>query len=115
MADQQSNPIFCSLPMIPIEVMERAKSFKANFQQRFGEIQLYAPNAYDATMVAAYAIQAAGGTNKAKLLRALSTMEFPGLVQNYRFDQNGDLQQAPYSFFQMNSQKLDYLDSAMTQ
>lgn len=115
MANQQSNAIFCSLPMVPIEAMERATAFKANFQRHFGEIQLYAPNAYDATMVAAHAIQAAGGTNNANLLRALSTMEFSGIVQNYRFAQNGDLQQAQYSFFQMKNQKLEYRESAMTQ
>lgn len=112
-AGSASANIFCSMPIEPINVINRATNFKTKFNARFGEIQLYAPNAYDAVMVAARAIQRAGNSDREKIAEALNNMEFVGILQNYRFANNGDLLYAPVSIFQVKNQNLEYKETIM--
>ena len=90
-----------SLPGVPLEKMPGGSDFKKKFNAKYGEIQLYAPYCYDAVMVMAHAMQAAGSIEPAKYLPFLSKTDYPGVTARIRFDGKGDLQGGAITLYQV--------------
>ncbi len=111
LAGSASNGHYCSLHGMPIEISDKAKSFHSLFKSRFGEIQLYAPNAYDAALVLGHAIQSARSTEPVASIGALKSVEMAGIVQNYRFSSSGDLISAPVSIYQYKIPHIEYRET----
>lgn len=104
--------IFCSMPGAPLQTLSAGHEFERIFQMRFGaEVQLYAPNAYDATMIVAHGIQKSGTTSASILSEAIKSSTYNGILQTYQFADNGDLISAPISFYQAKNSKLEFLET----
>jgi branched-chain amino acid transport system substrate-binding protein len=80
-----------SLPGVPFEQMPGGAAFTQKFNAKYGQIQMYAPYAYDAMMVVAAAMLKAGSAEPAKYLPALAGIEHEGVTGRITFDEKGDI------------------------
>jgi branched-chain amino acid transport system substrate-binding protein len=71
--------------------MPGGEQFTTRFKAKFGEIQIYAPFAYDATWTLIDAMKAANSTEPAKILEALAKIERQGVTGSIAFDAKGDI------------------------
>jgi branched-chain amino acid transport system substrate-binding protein len=75
-------------------------AFEDRYRQRFDlPVETYAPYAYDAVMVLAVAMQAAGSAVPAKYLPALAKVHYDGITGAIAFDAKGDLRNAAMTMF----------------
>ena len=110
LAGEASDGHYCSLPGVPLEKLAKGPEFKDKFTKKFNmEIQLYAPNAYDAVMVLADAMQRAGSVEPAKYLPEVGKTKMEGVTGSIAFDQFGDLTSGAISLYQYKAGKLEYV------
>jgi branched-chain amino acid transport system substrate-binding protein len=77
--------------------MER---FKADFKKKFGtEVQVYAPYAYDATMMMAAAMVQAASAEPAKYLPVLAKSSHKGVTGTIAFDDKGDIRNGALTLY----------------
>ena len=75
-------------------------AFTERYRQQFKlDLQTYAPYAYDAVMVFAAAMQAAGSSDPARYLPALKNIKYQGVTGAIAFDDKGDLRNAALTLF----------------
>lgn len=91
LAGADAEGTIASLPGVPFEQMPGGPAFMQKFNAKYGQVQMYAPYAYDAMNVVAMAMQKAGSTDPAKYLPALAGIEYPGVTGTIRFDAKGDI------------------------
>jgi branched-chain amino acid transport system substrate-binding protein len=72
------------------------EKYKARFQQ---PIQIYAPYSYDAVYIIVDAMKRANSTNPAKILAAMPSTNYKGVIGETTFDSKGDLQHGVISVF----------------
>jgi branched-chain amino acid transport system substrate-binding protein len=78
-------------------MMNRFRSkFKAKFHQ---DVQVYAPNVYDAVKLMAMAMKNAGSSDPINYLPALKKIKYKGITGVIDFDYKGDLNNGPISIF----------------
>lgn len=103
---------FCSLPGVPLEQLAKGPEFKTRFNARFGyDIQLYAPNAYDAVMVLADAMKRADSVEPAKYLPEVGKTSIEGVTGKIEFDEVGDLKGGAISVYQYEGGALKYVET----
>ena len=103
---------YCSLPGVPLEKMAKGPDFKDKFTKKFNaEIQLYAPNVYDAVMVMADSMKRAGSVDPAKYLDAVGKTSYDGVTAKIEFDDKGDLKGGAISIYQYKGGKLEYVST----
>ncbi|NHC06422.1 amino acid/amide ABC transporter substrate-binding protein (HAAT family) [Azonexus fungiphilus] len=103
---------FCSLPGMPLEQLAKGPEFKSKFTTKFGyEIQLYAPNAYDAVMVLADSMKRADSVEPAKYLPKLRETNLEGVTGKIEFDEFGDLKGGAISVYQYQGGALNYVET----
>jgi branched-chain amino acid transport system substrate-binding protein len=103
---------YCSLPGVPLEQLAKGPEFKQKFDAKFGyEIQLYAPNVYDAVMVVADAMQRAGSVEPAKYLPEIGKTNMEGVSGKIEFDEFGDLKSGAISLYQYKDGALSYVET----
>jgi len=103
---------FCSLPGVPLEQLAKGPEFKTKFNTRFGyDIQLYAPNAYDAVMVIADAMKRADSVEPAKYLPEVGKTNLEGVTGKIEFDEFGDLKSGAISLYQYKGGTLSYVET----
>jgi branched-chain amino acid transport system substrate-binding protein len=83
--------VVASSPGLPIEKMPGGAQFAEKFKAKYGEIQIYAPFAYDATWTIIDAMKAANSVEPAKILEALAKIERKGVTGPIAFDEKGDI------------------------
>jgi len=83
--------VIASSPGLPVDKMPGGEKFAEKFKAKFGEIQIYAPFAYDATWTIIDAMKAANSTEPAKILDALAKIERQGVTGTISFDEKGDI------------------------
>lgn len=87
--------ILCAEPggLIEGPGSQEMQAFKQRFRNRFGvNVQVFAPQAYDAVMLLADAMQRAGSSDPARYLPVLAaTRHYPGVTGRIGFDAKGDL------------------------
>ncbi|MFT3760535.1 branched-chain amino acid ABC transporter substrate-binding protein [Thauera sp.] len=92
---------YCSMAGLPIEKMPGGAKFREDYKKRFGgDVQVYAPYAYDAAMAIIKAMERAGSVEPAKYLPELRATNFDGVTGNVSFDQNGDLKEGAVTVYQ---------------
>jgi branched-chain amino acid transport system substrate-binding protein len=75
----------------PWDKFESVRDFIRRYNERFGEIQTYAPYAYDAANVLMEAIKRAGTTDRRKVSEEVArTKGFKGITGTITFDEKGD-------------------------
>ena len=91
LAGAAAQGVIASSPGLPLDKMPGGEQFAARFKAKYGEIQIYAPFAYDATWTIIDAIKAANSTAPAKILEALAKIDRQGVTGNISFDEKGDI------------------------
>jgi branched-chain amino acid transport system substrate-binding protein len=94
-----------------LEKMAGGKAFEAKYEKRFGQpIQIYAPFTYDAVYIIADAMKRANSTDPAKILAAMPTTDYKGVIGETTFDSHGDLQHGVISLYDYKGGKKTLLD-----
>lgn len=103
---------YCSLPGMPLEQLAKGPEFKSKFTTKFGyEIQLYAPNVYDAVMVIADSMKRADSIEPAKYLPEIGKTNMEGVSGKIEFDEFGDLKGGAISVYQYQGGTLTYVET----
>ncbi|MBI3148245.1 MAG: branched-chain amino acid ABC transporter substrate-binding protein [Betaproteobacteria bacterium] len=100
---------YCSQAGLPIDKMPNAKDFQERFTKKYGQIQVYAPYAYDATMALIAAMKKANSTDPAKYLPALATLSHDGVTAKVEFDEKGDTKHGLITIYDVKEGKLNAL------
>lgn len=91
LAGTDSEGVLATTPGMPIEKMPKGPDFKAKFNAKYGEIQLYAPYAYDAVYVMVEAMKRANSADPSKYLPEIAKTDYQGVTSHIKFDAKGDL------------------------
>ncbi len=110
-AGEAADGHYCSLPGIPYDKMPGGPKFIERFNAKYGEIQLYAPYAYDAVMVVVEAIKRAQSAESAKILAELPKTDYQGVTTHITFDENGDLKDGAISLYVAKGGKWESLET----
>jgi branched-chain amino acid transport system substrate-binding protein len=94
-----------SSPGLPLDKMPGGKGFTDRFTAKYGQIQIYAPYAYDATMTLIEAMKKANSTEPAKYLPELSKTSRQGVTGPIAFDEKGDLRSGPITLYEVKAGK----------
>jgi branched-chain amino acid transport system substrate-binding protein len=100
-----------SMPGLPLENMPGGAKFKQKFEAKYGQIQNYAPYAYDAARVIVDAMKRANSAEPAKYLAELPKTDFQGVTGHIRFDAQGDLAGGAITLYQVKSGKWTVLET----
>ena len=105
------NMIICAEPggveTIQKKVMD---DFRAAFRKKFnGNVQIYAPYAYDATHLMIAAMQKADSVEPAKYLPVMAKMKYQGITGFMEFDARGDLKNSLLTIYTFRSKKREQL------
>src|SRR5471032_2229600 len=111
LAGDATDNIVCSQAGIALEKMEGGAAFSAKFQKRFGQpIQIDAPFAYDAVYIIVDAMKRAQSVNPAKILAAMPSTDYKGVIGETTFDSKGDLRHGVISLYGFKAGKKTLLD-----
>jgi branched-chain amino acid transport system substrate-binding protein len=111
LAGADAEGAIASIPGLPIEKMPKGADFKKKFEEKYGQIQLYAPYAYDAAYVMVDAMQRANSTDPAKYLPELGKTSFEGVTGKIGFDAKGDLTSGPITLYTVKGGKWETLET----
>ncbi len=100
-----------SSPGLPLEKMPGGKGFAEKFGAKYGQIQIYAPFAYDATMTLVAAMQKANSVDPAKYLPELAKLSGQGVTGPIAFDEKGDLKNGPITLYEAKDGKWNPLET----
>ena len=105
------NMIICAEPggveTIQKKVMD---DFRAAFRKKFnGNVQIYAPYAYDATHLMIAAMQKADSAEPAKYLPVMAKMKYQGITGFMEFDAQDDLKNNLLTIYTFRSKKREQL------
>jgi len=101
LAGDATSNVVCSEAGRSLEKMGKAgEEFQAKFQKRFGvPIQIYAPFTYDAVYIIVDAMKRANSTDPAKILAAMPSTDYKGVIGETTFDSHGDLKHGVISLY----------------
>lgn len=111
LAGAASEGQYCSLPGVPLDQMPGGKAFSDAFTAKYGQIQLYAPYVYDATMVLVDAMKRANSVEPAKYLPEIGKSSYQGVTAKIEFDEKGDLKGGAISLYQVKDGKWEYRET----
>ncbi len=100
-----------SSPGLPLDKMPGGKAFAERFNAKYGEIQVYAPFAYDAAMTMVEAMQKANSTDPAKFTPEIARISRQGVSGPIAFDEKGDLKNGPITVYQVKDGKWQALET----
>ncbi len=103
LAGQAAEGDFASNPGVPLDKMPQGTAFAKRFRAQYGEIQNYAPYAYDAVYVMISAMQRAGSPDPARYLAELPKTDYRGVTGHIQFDSHGDLAHGNITIYQVKS------------
>lgn len=115
LAGADAEGAIASIPGLPIEKMPKGVDFKQKFEAKYGQIQLYAPYAYDAAYVMVDAMKRANSTDPAKYLPELGKTSFEGVTGKISFDGKGDLTSGPITLYTVKGGKWETLETVQPQ
>ncbi|HWS03942.1 MAG TPA: branched-chain amino acid ABC transporter substrate-binding protein, partial [Gammaproteobacteria bacterium] len=91
LAGADAEGVVASSPGLPLESMPGGTAFKEKFTAHYGQIQTYAPYAYDAVYVMVEAMRRADSAEPGKYLAELPNTNYQGVTGHLRFDAKGDV------------------------
>ncbi len=91
LAGADAEGVVASSPGLPLSEMPGGQAFKDKFTARYGQIQNYAPYAYDATQVLVAAMRRADSADPKKYLPEIAKTDYQGVTGHIRFDAKGDI------------------------
>ena len=99
LAGAAAEGVVASSPGLPLDQMPGGKSFADRFNAKYGQIQIYAPYAYDAAMTLMDAMVKANSTDPVKYLPELAKTNRQGVSGPIAFDDKGDLKNGPITLY----------------
>jgi len=111
LAGAAADGVVASTPGVPLDKMPGGKGFTERFNAKYGQIQIYAPYAYDAVMTLVNAMQKANSTQPAKYLPELARISHQGVTGPIAFDEKGDLKSGPITLYVVKGGKWDTLET----
>jgi branched-chain amino acid transport system substrate-binding protein len=100
LAGAAADNVVCSEAGTALEAMPQGKAFEEKFEKRFGKpIQLYAPFTYDAVYIVVAAMKRADSIDPEKVLGAMPSTDYDGVVGRTTFDSKGDLKHGVISIY----------------
>ncbi|WP_241021630.1 branched-chain amino acid ABC transporter substrate-binding protein [Burkholderia sp. Ac-20353] len=112
LAGDAASNVICSIAGAPLEKMPKGPSFAQSYKARFGNAPvLAAPFTYDAVYVIADAMKRAQSTAPDKILAAMPSTNYQGVLGDIRFDSRGDLRQGVISLYKYVDGKQMLLDT----
>ncbi len=106
LAGADGNGTLAIAPGQPKEKMSGWKQFEKKYHAiDSSEIEFYAPFAYDATLTLVAAIRQANSLASEKTVPALHKIRHSGLTGSIAFDQEGNLNNAMYTIYEVQNQK----------
>lgn len=105
LAGDAAEGAYASLPGVPLSEMPNGKTFESKYTAKYGQIQLYAPYAYDAVQVMVAAMQRAGSAEPAKYLAELPKTNHQGVTAQITFDEKGDVKNGAITLYQVKGGK----------
>jgi len=106
LAGEATDNVICSQPGTALEKMPGGPAFQKRYVKRFNEpIQIYAPFAYDAVYIIVDAMKRADSTSPAKILAAMPSTNYRGVIGVTQFDTKGDLKTPAISLYHYSSGK----------
>jgi len=100
-----------SSPGLPLDKMPGGKRFADRFNAQYGQIQIYAPYAYDAAMTLMEAMVKANSTDPVKYLPELAKTSRQGVSGPIAFDDKGDLKNGPITLYIVKGGKWSALET----
>ncbi|HKA45838.1 MAG TPA: branched-chain amino acid ABC transporter substrate-binding protein [Burkholderiales bacterium] len=111
LAGPAAEGVIASSPGLPLDNMPGSKGFKDKFTAKYGQIQIYAPYAYDAASTLIDAMQKANSAEPAKYLPELAKTNRQGVTGPITFDEKGDLKNGPITLYVVKGGKWDTLET----
>ena len=111
LAGADAEGTIASIPGLPLDKMPKGAEFKQKFEAKYGQIQLYAPYAYDAAYVMVEAMKRADSTDPAKYLPELAKTNYSGVTGKIGFDGKGDLTSGPITLYKVQGGKWTTLET----
>ena len=111
LAGAAAEGVIASSPGLPLEKMPGSKEFREKFSAKYGQIQIYAPYAYDATMTLIEAMMKANSVEPAKVVAELSKISRQGVSGPIAFDEKGDLKNGPVTLYVVKGGKWSALET----
>jgi branched-chain amino acid transport system substrate-binding protein len=111
LAGSAADGAVASSPGVPLDKMPGGRGFTERFAAQYGQIQIYAPYAYDAVMTLVTAMQKANSTQPAKYLPELARISHQGVTGPIAFDEKGDLRSGPITLYVVKGGKWDTLET----
>jgi len=98
-----------SSPGVPPDNMPGGKAFVEKFTKKYGQIQIYAPYAYDATMTLVDAMKRADSSDPVKYRDVLAGIQRDGVTSPISFDEKGDIKAAAITMYRVKNGKWEIL------
>jgi branched-chain amino acid transport system substrate-binding protein len=111
LAGPAAEGVVASSPGLPLDKMPGGKGFTERFTAKYGQIQLYAPYAYDATMALVEAMVKANSTDPAKYLPELARIQYQGVAGPIVFDEKGDLRNGPITLYSVRGGRWEVIET----
>ncbi|WP_158936329.1 branched-chain amino acid ABC transporter substrate-binding protein [Burkholderia sp. S171] len=106
LAGDATNQIVCSVPGMPLAMMQGGQAFETRYEKRFGQpTRLYAPFTYDAVNIIVDAMKRANSIKPAMILEKMPTTDYAGVVGRTIFDAHGDLKHGVISLYHFEGGK----------
>jgi branched-chain amino acid transport system substrate-binding protein len=105
LAGRDAEGVSATSPGLPIEKMPGGRTFKQKYNAKYGDIQVYAPYAYDAATAMVEAMKLADSPEPAKFLPMLPKVHFAGVTGNIAFDEKGDLRGGAITVYRVKNGK----------
>lgn len=103
-----------SSPGLALASMPGGVAFKSKFTARYGEIQNYAPYAYDAMQVLVAAMRRADSADPKKYLPEIAKTDYQGVTGHIRFDAKGDVAGGSVTLYQVKNGAWQVLETVQS-
>ena len=111
LAGPAADNIVCSEAGMALEKMPGGAEFARKYEARFHQpLQVYAPFAYDAVYIIVDAMKRANSVDAAKVLAAMPSTDYKGVIGETSFTAQGDLKHGVISVFSYKDGKKILLD-----
>jgi branched-chain amino acid transport system substrate-binding protein len=113
LAGPAADNVVCSVASMPLEKMPGGEALEARYEARFKQpIVVYAPFTYEAVYIIVDAMKRANAVTPAKILAAMPSTDYKGVIGETQFDQHGDLLHGVISLYKYINGKQTLLDIA---
>lgn len=111
LAGNAADNIVCSQAGMGLDQMAGGAAFAAKYKKRYGQdVVLYSPYTYDSVYIIVDAMKRANSVDPAKILAAMPTADYKGVIGETTFDAKGDLKHGVISIYGYKDGKRSFIN-----